>query len=127
MLIRSLLGIGLLSSTATAVTVYGQTPLAAATKTISSALPTFTPNQTAAYDTTVLTPPAPPSPPQGTSFTVTVPLTNTTVVALSIMQHGSFYGFSIEMSVVTQLRKFSSLSLQPSSEPDLSFKWEKTR
>ncbi|KAJ6595642.1 hypothetical protein DFH09DRAFT_144191 [Mycena vulgaris] len=79
------------------VTVYGQIPIG-----ITSAL-SATATVAAAYNTTVLNPPEVPDPAPATSFTLTVPSTNTSVTGLSIPIKGTFYGFSIEMSVITQL------------------------
>ncbi|KAF5371018.1 hypothetical protein D9615_010018 [Tricholomella constricta] len=110
MLLPSLLALGLLSTTARAVTVYGQIPfgqtsgLASATAGADGAVPTadsFT-KLLAAYDETTLRPPQPPQE-QSLTFTLNLAASNVSVPNLSIMQHGSFYGFSIEMSVITQL------------------------
>ncbi|KAF8073315.1 glycoside hydrolase family 79 protein [Lyophyllum atratum] len=107
MLFPSLLGLGFLS-TARAVTVYGQIPfgqtsgLATATYTGGGPLPTGNSTLNAAYDETILIPPQPPQD-QMREFTLNLAATNASVPNLSIMQHGSFYGFSIEMSVLTQL------------------------
>ncbi|KAG6863539.1 hypothetical protein C0991_005220 [Blastosporella zonata] len=98
----------LLSSlySARAVTIYGQIPFGqtsglSGTATAATAVDTIAP-KSSAYDNTILTPPALPQD-QPLTFTLDLPLSNTTVRDLSIMQHGSFFGFSIEMSVVTQL------------------------
>ncbi|KAG6849792.1 hypothetical protein C0991_008658, partial [Blastosporella zonata] len=98
----------LLSSlySARAVTIYGQIPFGqtsglSGTATAATAVDTIAP-KSSAYDNTILTPPALPQE-QPLTFTLDLPLSNTTVRDLSIMQHGSFFGFSIEMSVVTQL------------------------
>lgn len=117
MLLSSLLGLGLLS-TARAVTVYGQIPfgqtsgLATSTNTAGGANPTPDPSTKllAAYDETILNPPAPPQD-QSLNFTLNLASNNASVPNLSIMQHGSFYGFSIETSVVTQLSKPVFLTL----------------
>lgn len=92
-----------------AVTVYGQIPIAhtagldpTATATNGQALPTQ--SLLPAYDETSLQPPPPPDY-QALTFTLSLPSTNGSIPGISIMQHGSFYGFSIEMSVVTQLSK----------------------
>lgn len=88
------------------VTVY-QIPLATATNPASA-------NYTgaAAYDGVQLTAPALP---QGTDvpamqFNVPVQASSSAVSGLSIKQDGTFYGFSIEMSVVTQVSEYRSLS-----------------
>ncbi|KAG6818505.1 hypothetical protein H0H93_004435, partial [Arthromyces matolae] len=88
-----------------AVTVYGQVPLGVTsglspTATNGQVLPS--PTLAPAYDETILQPPAPPAE-QALTFTLNLAATNASVVGLSIMQHGSFFGFSIEMSVVTQI------------------------
>ncbi|KAG6907146.1 hypothetical protein DXG01_010321 [Tephrocybe rancida] len=108
MLLPSLFGLGLLN-TARAVTVYGQIPfgqtsgLATATGA-NGAGPTDTPTTKllAAYDETILKPPVAPND-QPLTYTLNLAATNVSVPNLSIMQHGSFYGFSIEMSVLTQI------------------------
>lgn len=57
----------------------------------------------ASYDDVILTPPPLPNPLPPTSFEVQ--LQTGAVPGLSIPQHGSFFGFSIELSVVTTVRK----------------------
>jgi len=84
-----------------AVTLYyqpGQTPLAEATSTAAGAAYTGL----AAYNPLVLTPPPPPGP---ANFTTqfSLPLTNAVPSQASIQQSGSFFGFSVEMSVVNQV------------------------
>ncbi|RDB24343.1 Beta-glucuronidase [Hypsizygus marmoreus] len=117
MLLSSLLGLGWLS-TARAVTVYGQIPfgqtsaLASASSTSGGPVPTGTTSTLlAAYDETILNPPTPPND-QNLRFTLNLAATNASVPNLSIMQHGSFYGFSIEMSVVTQIMGKNSSHIQ---------------
>ncbi|KAG6907147.1 hypothetical protein DXG01_010322 [Tephrocybe rancida] len=88
---------------ARAVTVYGQIPFGqtsglSGTSTAAAPIDTTTP-KSSAYDNTFLTPPVPPQD-QALTFTLNLPATNTTVPNLSIMQHGSFFGFSIEISVL---------------------------
>lgn len=82
------------------ITVYGQTPLAHQTTSLAEGrapLPTL-----AAYDGTVLIPPPPPNPPV-TALTINVPREATALPGLSIPHTGaSFWGFSVEMSVITQ-------------------------
>ncbi|KAJ7640830.1 glycoside hydrolase family 79 protein [Mycena polygramma] len=81
-----------------AVTVYGQIPMG-----ITSAL-SATATQPAAYNDTVLDPPAIPDPPPATSFTLTLQSASSSITNdLSIPIQGTFFGFSIEMSVITQL------------------------
>ncbi|KAJ7583134.1 glycoside hydrolase family 79 protein [Mycena floridula] len=86
-----------------AITVYGQIPFAltvSGTSTASGA--TFT--TLAAYNDSVLNAPAVPNPAPGTAFTLELPSSSANVVGLSIPLKGNFYGFSIEMSVATQVR-----------------------
>jgi hypothetical protein len=79
-----------------AVTVYYQTGLNAST-TAASTTPTA-----AAFDDTVLQAPTPPNPPIPTSFTLQLQGSNSSVQGLSIPIPAAFFGFSIEMSLVTQ-------------------------
>ncbi|KAJ7731915.1 glycoside hydrolase family 79 protein [Mycena maculata] len=87
----------LLDAAHASVTVYGQIPLG-----ITSAATSQT-TVAAAYNTTVLIPPAIPDPAPATSFTLTLQSTSTGVTDLSIPVPGTFFGFSVEMSVITQL------------------------
>ena len=88
------------------ITVYGQIPLGL-TATSASNAPTTTP---AAYNDTVLVPPVIPSPPPANTFTLTLQQTAPAVTGLSIPHvGGSFWGFSIEMSVISQVRKSNPL------------------
>ncbi|EDR09602.1 glycoside hydrolase family 79 protein [Laccaria bicolor S238N-H82] len=82
------------------ITVYyqqGQQPLASGTSSATSANYTGA----AAYNPTVLNPPAPPNPAITTNFAIQ--LQNGGTPGASIPQTGSFFGFSIEMSVVNQV------------------------
>ena len=63
----------------------------------------------AAYDPTELTPPAPPNPPINTN--VPVQLSTNGITNLSIPQQGAFVGFSIEMSVATQVCRSICLAM----------------
>lgn len=87
----------LFAQSALAVTVYGQTPLGA-TQTLQ---PGATYTGLPAYDPTVLNPP-PMAPIPGP---YSLQLTNdvNAVGGVSIPLNGTFYGFSIEMSVVNQI------------------------
>ncbi|KAJ2933936.1 hypothetical protein H1R20_g3144, partial [Candolleomyces eurysporus] len=82
------------------VTVYGQTPLAHQSTSVAAGeapLPTL-----AAYDGLVLTPPTPPTPPV-TALALEVARDAATVPGLSIPHtRAGFFGFSVEMSVITQ-------------------------
>jgi hypothetical protein len=86
------------------VTVYGQIALGfTATPTGSNAAAATTP---AAYNNTRLVPPAIPNPPPSNTFMLTLQNDATSVNGLSIPHVGSsFWGFSIEMSVIGQVRK----------------------
>lgn len=96
-----------LSGVVNAVTVYnqiGQTVIAtgpetSATTTVSAITSSST---LAAYDTLVLNPPALPDPLPANAFTINLQQSATNVNGLSIPVSGAFYGFSVEMSVVTQ-------------------------
>ncbi|KAG2052586.1 glycoside hydrolase family 79 protein [Suillus hirtellus] len=90
-----------------AVTAYGphvQSPFG--TTTAASASYTGS----ASYDRTVLQPPPPPNPPPPTQFNVD--LQTGDVSGVSIQQQGSFFGFSIEFSVTTQVLGLNSSFLQ---------------
>jgi hypothetical protein len=113
LLSTAVLGLGWLSTAAKAVTVYGQIPIGQVTatgfQTQSTAAPATGGNSSvngAAYDNTILNPPQLPGDVQ-LQFTVNVQQQNTSVQGISIMQHGSFFGFSVETSVVTQLSEFT--------------------
>ena len=81
------------------VTIYGQ----AALGFTASPTPTSTP---AAYNTTILVPPPIPSPAPANAFTLSLQQSAAAVNGLSIPHvGGSFWGFSIEMSVISQVRK----------------------
>lgn len=83
------------------VTVYSQLPLGQATVTAAAANYTGA----AAYDPTVLNPPPIPNPAPGTQPFIQLFNSNTSQSRLSIPISGSFYGFSIEMSVANQVRE----------------------
>ncbi|KAJ7512818.1 glycoside hydrolase family 79 protein [Mycena galericulata] len=93
---------------AASVTVLNQIPMGIASAVSSTA------TQLAAYNDTVLNPPPVPSPAPPTSFTLSIPAVNTSVpqAQLSIPIPGSFFGFSIEMSVITQLFGKNSTFIQ---------------
>ncbi|OCH90122.1 hypothetical protein OBBRIDRAFT_793583 [Obba rivulosa] len=66
----------------------------------------------AAFNPVILAPPPLPSPAPPTQFTVQLPNNAQNQPGLSIPQSGSFLGFSIEMSVVTQVIGLNSTFLQ---------------
>lgn len=86
------------------VTVYGVNGVvqasASGTASASASSAAYTP---AAFNTVVLNAPAIPSPAPATQFTVQLDNAASNVPGLSIAQSGAFFGFSIEMSVVTQV------------------------
>ena len=85
------------------LTIYyapGQTPLA--NGTIPTATPTAYDDSLQAYNSATLIAPTPPGPTNmPTAFAVVVP--SAVPVGASIQHSGSFFGFSIEMSVVNQV------------------------
>ncbi|KAG9125174.1 hypothetical protein FRC07_008677 [Ceratobasidium sp. 392] len=88
-----------------AVTVYN--PTATPTQSINTAAAQYT--GAAAYDTTVLNPPAPPG---DLNKNVNVQLYSGGMDNLSIKQKGSFLGYSIELSVADQILGKNSSHLQ---------------
>lgn len=104
-----------------AVTVYGQTPLGA-TQTLP---PGATYTGLPAYDPTVLNPPpiAPIPGPYSLQLTNDV----NAVGGVSIPLNGSFYGFSIEMSVVNQIRESTQRPVQLEDFLNVGTQSEKTR
>ncbi|KAF9484212.1 glycoside hydrolase family 79 protein [Pholiota conissans] len=102
------------SSSATSITVYyvpGQTPLGTAAGTASAATPTSFDQSLQAYNASTLVAPAPPGASAlPTSFALPIP--TGVPVGASIKQNGSFFGFSIEMSVVNQVLGKNSTVLQ---------------
>ena len=94
--------LSLLHVSQASITVYSQIPLGQATATAAAA------NYTGAaqYDPKVLTPPPIPNPAPSTQFTLQLQSSSQAVQGLSIMQSGTFLGFSIEMSVVNQVREY---------------------
>ncbi|KAJ7204663.1 glycoside hydrolase family 79 protein [Mycena pura] len=79
------------------VTIYNQIPIG-----VTSAL-SATATLPAAYNNTVLDPPEIPDPAPAIAFTLALQSANTSVSRLSIPIPGTFFGFSVEMSVITQL------------------------
>lgn len=111
---------GLLASVRADVTIYGltgQTTLApvggsgssssaAQLATTTSFVTTPGPPQytgLAAYNPVYMVPPAIPDPPPANQFAIGVPSDGQLLPGLSVRQRGSFFGFSIEMSVANQL------------------------
>lgn len=103
LLVHSLLfSFGLAQAEVTAYGPHVQSPLGTATA------PSASYTGAASYDQMTLVPPDPPNPPPPTQFNVQ--LQTGDVSGLSIQQEGSFFGFSIEFSVTTQVRKCCLLS-----------------
>lgn len=94
------------------ITVYSQVPLGQmGSETSTSADPAAT--TLAAYNDTLLQPPPVPNPAPPTQFTLELQTNAGAVTGLSIPhQDGSLWGFSIEMSVVTQVCKYNSQPLK---------------
>jgi hypothetical protein len=86
---------------ASAVTIYSQQPLGDATATATAPGASYT--GLSAYDTTPLNPPPLPNPRPAREFSLTLQPSADLMPGLSIPQKGSFFGFSIEMSVVNQV------------------------
>ena len=97
---------------ASAVTVYNQdgaTVVSAAATQTGAASATATADwlsSLAAYNNVTLTPPALPSPMPSTAFSISVMNNAQDVNGLGIQQSGDFFGFSVEMSVVTQVSEY---------------------
>jgi hypothetical protein len=86
------------------VTVWSQIPLGGPTGSAAAAAANYT--APAAFDPTVLTPPAIPNPAPPNMFSLQLFSSNTSQRGLSIVHKGTFYGFSIEMSVMSQVREY---------------------
>jgi len=87
--------------------IFGGSNLTYTTTSTSKTPPAATFTGAAAYDRTILTPPAVPNPP----LPPLVPIQLTSsggIPGLSIPHSGAFFGFSVEMSVVNQVCEFSS-------------------
>ena len=95
--------LSLLTTAEGSVTVYGQIPFGL---TATSSAPGSVQTTLAAYNDTVLNPPPLPSPLPPTTLDLELSAVASAVSGLSIPQSGSFFGFSVEMSVVTQIREF---------------------
>ena len=114
-LLSTLLALALACApSARAITVYnqvGQQVIGTGTDTASGASATPTNVLTsAAYDTLVLNPPALPDPLPANAFALQLVQDAAGVNGLSIPVSGAFYGFSVEMSVVTQASEWIVLS-----------------
>lgn len=98
-----------LAVTKASVTVYNQIPLYYATVASSAPNPngsvssTPPPGVYRAYDTSTLNSPPLPNPLPATQWSINVPSSAASMPGLSIPLKGNFLGFSIEMSVVTQV------------------------
>lgn len=101
----AVLGLWLAAIARAQITVYGQKPLGQATATTSNAAaPAVT--TYAAYNDTTLIPPPVPNPAISTNFTLSLTRDAATTAGLSIPHVGAaFFGFSIEMSVINQVRE----------------------
>lgn len=100
-LLISLWSLLVLDAARASVTVYSQLPLGESTASAAAANYTGA----AAYDPTILNAPGIPNPAPPTQPTIQLFSSNTSQSRLSIPISGSFYGFSIEMSVVNQVRE----------------------
>ena len=100
MLVPLLLSLIFLQGANAGVTVWSQKPLATATDEADLARYTGA----AAYNPTVLTAPPLPNPPPPNQFFIQLQSTADGVRGLSIPQKASFWGFSIEFSVINELR-----------------------
>ncbi|KZT21347.1 glycoside hydrolase family 79 protein [Neolentinus lepideus HHB14362 ss-1] len=98
-----------LSSALASVTVYSQQPLGG-TASASAAAANYT--GAAAYDPTVLQAPPVPNPAPNNTFAIQVQSSSSNVQGLSIPQTGAFMGFSVEMSVATQVIGLNGSFLQ---------------
>ncbi len=104
--IRTFLSLFFVASVVRAqVTVYSQQPLNAQTTTSSADAASYT--GAAAYNPTVLN--APPIPDPLPPMQFGIQLQNGGTTGVSIVQSGSFVGFSIEMSVANQAREYPQL------------------
>lgn len=107
------LAAGLVTAQA-AVTVYGITGVVQQTVLAPGATSTPSPEPAAyvppAFNTATLIPPPVPSPAPANQFNIQLLQNRADVNGLSIPQSGAFYGFSIEMSVATQVSKWRTLT-----------------
>lgn len=98
-----------LSIARASVTVYSQAPLGQPTASGSATAEAANYTGSAAYDPTVLKAPGIPDPAPPKTFFLQLLNSNTTQGGLSMVHTGAFFGFSIEMSVVNQVREFTHL------------------
>jgi len=103
-----LLFLSVLRVSQASVTVYHQVPMGA-----QSAAANYT--AAAAYDPTILSAPPIPNPAPSVQFTLELQSSSQAVQGLSIIQNGPFLGFSIETSVVNQVREYPPVYLIDSS------------
>ncbi|KAJ3569540.1 hypothetical protein NP233_g4984 [Leucocoprinus birnbaumii] len=102
------LTLSLLSTSQAAITVYNQTPFGHQVTSAAAAAPTL-----AAYDETQLIPPALPTEPYNKEFAINLQKDAGAVAGLSIPHKtASFFGFSIEMSVINQVLGKNSSFIQ---------------
>ncbi|KAI0659526.1 glycoside hydrolase family 79 protein [Cubamyces menziesii] len=97
-------------SGARAVTVYGQQPIV---PTTTSYAPGATYTGLAAYDPRILDPPPLPDPLPPNQFGIQLSASSSNVQGLSIPLSGAFFGFSVEMSVVTQVIGLNGSFIRP--------------
>jgi hypothetical protein len=86
------------------VTIYKQTPLFAPTTTAGVHAANYT--GAAAYNPTVLNPPPIPNPPPPTTFFLQLQDNSNDVANISIIQSGSFLGFSVEFSIINEVCEY---------------------
>ena len=84
----------------------GTDTAASATATNSSSIPQWLADMPA-FNSVVLQAPAIPSPAPANQFTLDLQATTAQVPGISIQQNGTFLGFSIEMSVATQVSELT--------------------
>jgi hypothetical protein len=107
MSVRTLATLAAAAAGVRAVTVYNQQPYgqmsASGTGTASASAAAASYTGAAAYDPTVLNAPPLPSPMPALQYSVWMAASNATVANLSIPLAGTFFGFSIEFSVLNQV------------------------
>lgn len=99
------------------VTIYSQVPYYYATAITSASNPSGTVSSTPpngldrAYDTSTLNPPALPNPLPATQWTLSAPSNQANMVGVSQAVAGTFLGFSVEMSVITQVSEYRTFQI----------------